>query len=188
VKANDTNRIVEEVLHGNMEAYELLVNDHKQFVFNLVLGIVKNREDAEELTMDVFVKAYQKLSSFRGDSQFSTWLYTIAYRLSLMHLRKNKVKVEAYKDEFNQHTYNQRITDKSDIDLVLKTVISQLSKEDAALINLFYLKELNFKEIEDITNIKAGTAKVRIHRIKKKLAQHLENQFSAEELKTIAIY
>ena len=73
---NDTE-IIKQVLSGDQQAYALLVNRYQNYVFTLTMRFAKNREDAEEISQDIFVKAYRSLSDFRGESKFSTWLYTI---------------------------------------------------------------------------------------------------------------
>ncbi len=89
---NDTE-IINQVVGGNQQAYALLVNRYQEYVFTLVLRIVKNREDAEEVSQDVFIKAYKNLNSFRGDSKFSTWLYTIVNNTGISFLRKRKLEI-----------------------------------------------------------------------------------------------
>ncbi|HMW66013.1 MAG TPA: sigma-70 family RNA polymerase sigma factor, partial [Chitinophagaceae bacterium] len=95
---NDTE-IINQVLGGNQQAYALLVNRYQEYVFTLVLRIVKNREDAEEVSQDVFIKAYKNLNSFRGDSKFSTWLYTIVNNTGISFLRKRKLEIYSLDNE-----------------------------------------------------------------------------------------
>jgi len=177
--------LIGEVQNGDIRAYEKLVNHHRQFIYSLILRLVKHSEDAEELTMDVFVRAYQKLDTFRFDAKLSTWLYTIAYRIAIMHLRKKKRYFSEVKEH---HSVADGFTDEihqEEQRLILENAMAQLSYEDNALISFFYLKELSLKEIEEITKIKAVTIKVKIHRIRKKLAELLKVQLPAEELKTL---
>jgi RNA polymerase sigma factor (sigma-70 family) len=84
--------LIEKVLQGDSTAFGQLVQKYQAFVFTIVIRIVKVREEAEEVAQDTFIKAYESLSSFRGDSKFSSWLYSIAYRKALDALRKNKKK------------------------------------------------------------------------------------------------
>ncbi|GAB3333941.1 RNA polymerase sigma factor [Marivirga atlantica] len=186
MNAEQINKSIQRVLAGEVRAYEPLVDAHKQFIYNLVLSIVKNQPEAEELTMDVFIKAYDKLHTFKGEAKFSTWLYTIAYRLALMHLRKHK----PYKEEINDqhHVKSEDQLKESDVNYVIEIALKDLTEIESALINFYYLKELNLREIEEITGIKAETAKVKIHRIRKKLSTILEKRFSSDELKTIMTF
>ena len=81
---------IEQTLSGNVNAFAFLVERYQRMVYTLVIRILKNTEEAEEISQDVFVKVYQKLESFKGDSKFSTWLYRIAYFASLDELKKKK--------------------------------------------------------------------------------------------------
>ena len=78
------------VLDGDANAFTSLVNRYKNMVFTLTLRMLKNREEAEEVAQDTFIKMYKSLNKFKGDSKFSTWVYRIAYNTSLDRLKKNK--------------------------------------------------------------------------------------------------
>src|SRR6476661_8622709 len=91
--------IIAQVLNGDQQAYSILVERHRNFVFTLVLRYVKSREDAEEVAQDVFVKAYRNLADFKGNSKFSTWLYTVATTTSITFLRKKKLEVHSLDNE-----------------------------------------------------------------------------------------
>jgi len=80
--------IISRILKGDQSAFSQLVERYKNYVFTLVLRFTENREDAEEIAQDVFVKAYRSLADFRGDSKFSTWLFTITRTTCLSFLRK----------------------------------------------------------------------------------------------------
>src|ERR1044071_10031245 len=83
--------IIGKVLSGDQQAYALLVERYKNYVFTLALRFTKSREDAEEVSQDIFIKAYRALSDFRGASKFSTWLYTIVNNTCITFLRKKKL-------------------------------------------------------------------------------------------------
>jgi RNA polymerase sigma-70 factor (ECF subfamily) len=93
------NEIISRVLKGEQNAYAELVNRYQAYVFTLVLRMIKSREDAEEVAQDVFIKAYRSLADFRGESKFSTWLYTIANTTSITFLRKKKLDVHSLDNE-----------------------------------------------------------------------------------------
>src|SRR5205823_9803266 len=93
------SEIISLVLKGDHNAYALLVERYKSYVFTLTLRFTKNREDAEEVAQDIFVKAYRSLSDFRGTAKFSTWLYTIVYTTSITFLRKKKLSTTSIDDE-----------------------------------------------------------------------------------------
>lgn len=86
------NQLITDLLAGNGQAIQLLIDTYKNRVFNTILGMVQNTEDAEELAQDVFIKALQNLDKFKGQSQISTWLYRIAINTSLDHIKKRNRK------------------------------------------------------------------------------------------------
>src|SRR5476651_2546384 len=91
--------LIEQTLAGNQSAYAELVKRHQRFVFTLAMRFAKGREDAEEIAQDCFIKAYRSLSSFNGQSKFSTWLYSIVYTTAMTFLRKKRVGTDSIDDE-----------------------------------------------------------------------------------------
>ncbi|MEX0290363.1 MAG: RNA polymerase sigma factor, partial [Flavobacteriaceae bacterium] len=91
---NQDQHYIDRALSGDTRAFEVLIENYKHMVFTLALKMVKNREDAEEVAQDAFIKAYSALSTFKGDSKFSTWLYKIVYYRSLDYLKKNKRQLQ----------------------------------------------------------------------------------------------
>ena len=88
---NNSDQIyIDKVLQGDTNAFAYLINKYKDMAYTIAIKIVKSHEDAEEVAQDSFLKAYEKLDSFKGNSKFSTWLYTIVYRNSITKIRKKK--------------------------------------------------------------------------------------------------
>ena len=81
--SKEEKQIIDRILAGETGQYEYFLRMYGGQVFRLVVQIAGNREDAEELTQDIFLKAYQKLHTFRGKSSFATWLYSIAYHVAI---------------------------------------------------------------------------------------------------------
>src|SRR5436190_13454972 len=137
------NEIISKVLKGEQNAYAELVNRYQAYVFTLTLRMIKSREDAEEVAQDVFVKAYRSLADFRGESKFSTWLYTISTTSSITFLRKNKLdvqsldneKVFAHADNLDSGLRANQIEQKSKMAMV-NQAIQLLSPDDAQVITL----------------------------------------------------
>jgi RNA polymerase sigma-70 factor (ECF subfamily) len=84
---------INKILNGNTNAFTVLVYRYKDLVFTLALRMVKNREEAEEVSQDTFIKVYNSLNRFKGDSKFSTWIYRVAYNTCLDRLKKIIVRV-----------------------------------------------------------------------------------------------
>jgi len=181
---------IEKVLRGDISSYNYLVNNYKDMVYTIALKIVRNHEDAEEIAQDSFVKAFQKLESFRGDSKFSTWLYTIVYRTAISKIRKKNIETTDIDDfVIENHSVDFSFPQ---LDLLkaeeqrkyVKIAIDSLSELDALLITLFYLNENTFDEINEITGLTKTNIKVRLFRARKKLYKEL-SQILETELKTI---
>jgi RNA polymerase sigma factor (sigma-70 family) len=185
------NEIISRVLQGEQNAYAELVNRYQGYVFTLVLRMIKSREDAEEVAQDVFVKAYRSLSDFRGESKFSTWLYTITNTTCITFLRKKKLDIHSLENEKVFEAADSKdsglranmIEQKSRMNMV-NEAIAMLSPDDAGIITLFYKAEQNLDEIARILRIEGNTAKVRLHRARIRLKEKMEKYFS-EEIKNI---
>jgi len=185
------NEIISRVLKGEQNAYAELVNRYQAYVFTLVLRMIKSREDAEEVAQDVFVKAYRSLADFRGESKFSTWLYTIANTTSITFLRKKKLEVHSLDNEKVFEVADSKdsgfranlVEQKSRVNMV-NVAIAMLSPDDAEIITLFYKAEQNLEEISRILRLETNTVKVRLHRARTRLKEKMEKNFS-EEVKNI---
>lgn len=181
------NEIISQVLRGNQAAYADLVNKYQGYVFTLTLRIVKSREDAEELAQDVFVKAYRYLADFRGDSKFSTWLYTIVNNTCITWLRKKKLDTRSLDDEqvfaradnMDSGARADSIEQKSRQQMVNRA-IAQLGTDDAMVLTLFYQAEQSLEEAARILGIEVNAAKVRLHRARGRLKEKLERNFATE--------
>ncbi len=181
------NEIIDRVLSGDHQAYGVLVEKHKDYVFTLVLRIVKNREDAEEVAQDVFIKAYKYLADFKGNSKFTTWIYTIANNTSISFLRKKRPHLLSMDDEKIMAVAENRdsglnanqVEQKSKLGMV-NSAISLLSPDDASIITLFYKAEQSLEEIARILGVEVNAAKVRLHRARTRLKEKMETHFAAE--------
>ena len=190
MEAKQDQIYIERVLKGDTNAFSHLINKYKDMVFTLVIKIVKSREDAEEVAQDSFIKAYQKLDSFKGESKFSTWLYTIAYRNALTKVRKKKLEttdIDSY--VLDNHKDDQDFPQieaikNSEQEKYVKQAIENLGETDCLLITLFYLNDNSIEEIQEITEMSQSNVKVRLFRARKRLYKEL-SLLLKEEIKTI---
>jgi len=179
--------LIEQALTGNQFAYADLVKRHQRFVFTLALRFSKNREDAEEIAQDCFIKAYRSLSAFQQQSKFSTWLYTIVYTTAMTFLRKKRVDTDSIDDE---NTYlqlenqsggmNNNMAETKSRSYYLQQAIGQLLPDDAAIITLFYMGEQSLEEIGQTLGIEANTVKVKLFRARQRLKEKLEKNLKNE--------
>ena len=173
--------IIQEILNGKTEQYEYFLDRYGQQVFVLVDRIVSCQEDAEELTQDVFLKAFQQLSSFKAESSFSTWIYRIATNLAISAVRKKRNDVLRLDDSvfanLSDIQVDEALEDDSEEQMErLQQAMNQLEADERALITLYYLEEKPLVEVAFILGITEGNAKVKLHRIRKKLYVLIKNQ------------
>jgi RNA polymerase sigma factor (sigma-70 family) len=187
---NDSE-IISKVLTGDQQAYAELVARYQNYVFTLAFRFTKNREDAEEVSQDIFVKAYRALADFKGNSKFSTWLYTIVNNTCITFLRKKKLQTHSLDkegvfevaDSQDSGLRANQVEQKSKIAMV-NNAIKMLGADDAEIITLFYKSEQSLEEIAQILGLETNTAKVRLHRARTRLKEKMQQHFS-EEVKDI---
>lgn len=181
------NELISKVLQGDHLAYAGLVNRYQNYVFTLTLRLVKNREEAEEVAQDVFIKAYKYLADFRGDAKFSTWLYTIVNNTCISFLRKKKPDIHSLDEErifakvdHQDLGFRADGVEQQSKHRMVNEAISRLKPDDGAIITLFYKHEQSLEEIAGILGLEVNTAKVRLHRARARLKELMETQFVHE--------
>ena len=157
-----------------------MVQKYNTLVFTLALRMIKNREDAEEVAQDVFVKAYQALTSFKGDSKFSTWLYRITYNTCLDMLSRKRRQPSTCDLEQLPHVDLQELENALDKmeanekEKQIKRAINLLPEDEAFLITLYYFDEQSIKEAAKITGLSESNIKIKLYRARKRLFTLLE--------------
>ena len=177
----EESHIIKEILNGKTEQYEYFLDRYGQQVFVLVDRIVSCQEDAEELTQDVFLKAFQQLSSFKAESSFSTWIYRIATNIAISAVRKKRNDVLRLDDSvfanLSDTQVDAALEDESEEQMErLQQAMNQLEADERAMITLYYLEEKPLAEVAFILGMTEGNAKVKLHRIRKKLYVLIKNQ------------
>ena len=183
---NQESILVQSILNGNTANFAQLVDQYKDLVYTLAVRMLKNKEEAEEVSQDAFIKIYKSLKSFKGDSKLSTWIYKITYNCCLDQLKKNKKHLNDV--PITENNYNEIDTidnaleglKKTEKQELIRSCVYQLPEESSAIITLFYFDELSLDEISKITGIEANTVKVRLFRARKKLAQIMEHYMVLE--------
>ncbi len=151
-------------------------------VHTVTSRVMRNTMDAEEVTQDVFVKAFQRLGEFEGTGKFSTWLYSIAYRTAISAIRGRKDRGSSL-DELKDLGMEPCEDPKEPMDdrkLALERALSALAPEDAAILTMYYLEEMSVEEIVTVTELGASNVKVKLHRGRKKLHEVLHHQLKDE--------
>ncbi len=178
--------IINQIIDGDTNAFSVLVNRYKDLVFTLALRMLKNREEAEEVSQDAFIKVYKSLEKFKGDSKFSTWIYKVTYNTCLDRLKKNRKRFnDVAIDEF---TENKLISIDNALDSLvegerkqtIQDCLNLLTNEDSFLLTLYYFEEQSLDEIAAVVGLAANNVKVKLFRSRKKLATILKSRLEPE--------
>jgi RNA polymerase sigma-70 factor, ECF subfamily len=188
LEANSDLAIVRRVQEGDVAAFDQLVLKYRGRVYGVVYNMTSNREDASDLTQDAFIKSFQSINRFQGQSAFFTWLYRIAVNSTLTHLRKNRLRtffsfekineddkvsaevIAALTDntEADQETFARELQEK------LNEAMQKLSIRHRTVITLFEIDGLGHQEIAEIMNCSVGTVRSRLHYAKQLLQAELQ--------------
>lgn len=177
---NNEDLLLEKAIRGEKEGLEYLVKAYQNLSYTIALRILLNKEDAEEVVQDSFMKAFASLGNFRKASKFSTWLYRIVYNTALTRVASKPIPTVDIDDHFENEQYisieNQQwdsirhIERKKYIDLAL----GRLPKEDRLIITLHYIGELTISEVCEILSMKKSAIKMRLLRGRKQLEADLK--------------
>ena len=182
---NDAD-LIQQVSNGNENAFRFLVAKHQRLVLHVVGRIVQRQEDIEDICQEVFIKVFRKINRFRGDSQLSTWIASIAYNTSISHIRKrNKYNVQSYDEKpelviaEQEGTLTHKIIEKEEAKKYLLKTVEKLPVNYRTVLTLYHLEEFSYKEIEEITGMPEGTIKSYLSRarniLKEKLGQIVDD-------------
>ncbi|HOW10741.1 MAG TPA: RNA polymerase sigma factor [Bacteroidales bacterium] len=172
---------IDKVLEGNINAFSFLIERHKDNAFNLAYRICGNREEAEEIAQDAFLKAFRSLKDFRKKSSFSTWLYRIVYNTSVSLVRTRGSRVLSLEEfpadavDFLAESTNEDEAVDNYRNSLVNFALQKLQEEERGLITLYYFDELETDEIALITGIKKQYIKVRLFRARQKMAGIIKN-------------
>ena len=171
--------LIRRAQKGEQDAFAALVDEHQRYVYNLALRLVKDENEALDLTQETFVRAWTALPNFRGQSQFRTWLYRITTNLCynrLPGLRRalndlgDDVMEEIPETNFDNPAYK---FESSETRIHLYKAIDELDDNYKLLITLRYQNELSYEEIASTLNLPLGTVKTGIFRAKEQLRKSL---------------
>jgi len=180
--------ILRRVQAGDVAAFDALILRYRERVYAVIYHLTSNREDAADLTQDAFIKSFQSIHRFQGQSSFFTWLYRIAINTTLNHLRKQKLRsffsletvnldepvarelIDALTDKTgaDRETYVHELQEK------LNEAVQKLSTKHRTVVTLFEIDGLSHQEIAEITGCSEGTVRSRLHYAKQLLQAELQ--------------
>ena len=166
----DENALISGVLKGDRRSTDLLVGRYKDKAMTLALRMLRNREDAEEAVQDAFIRAIRALPRFEKRSSFSTWIHRIVYNVCVSRLgRKSEEMMREGQDESTESAASQDALpdaeyESTEVRAIISEEIERLPAAYAATFTLFFVDEMSYKEIVDVTGLPLGTVKARLFR------------------------
>ncbi len=184
----DEKDLVQKSQEGNEEAYGVLVETYKRKVFNMAYSLTLNREVADDLAQEVFIKAYYALPRFKGKAAFSTWLHQITVNHTRDYLRKiSKMRQVPFEETKGGLSIREDEVEKKEREeelaktkKIVHEAIATLPEKSRVILSLRDIQGLPYEEISHVLNISPGTVDSRLHRarkmLKKKIFPFLEKE------------
>lgn len=189
VQMADEAEMIERLKKGDDAAFRFIVNSRKDLVYNTALGLLQNAEDAEDTSQEVFVKVYESIHQFKGESAFSTWLYRIAVTKSLELIRSRKRKkrfafISGLLGDNNELRYDPPEFHHPGVQLdnreranTLFLAIGKLPENQRIAFTLHKVEGIPYQEIAEIMQLSVSAVESLIHRAKSNLRKDLENYY-----------
>jgi RNA polymerase sigma factor (sigma-70 family) len=186
-KRQEDRQLIDMALQGDERAFETLLNKYRNLVFSIMIKMVRNHQEAEDLTQEAFMKAFNSLSSFNDEFAFSTWLMKIASNNCIDFLRKRKLRTYSihepiqYKDEKieidipDHEPTPERHLLQNERAKMIQTAIDELPERYRYVILLRHKEEKSYEEISEILNLPLGTVKAQIFRAREILNKKLKS-------------
>jgi RNA polymerase sigma-70 factor (ECF subfamily) len=159
---------------GDKNAFEKLYRMHVSRTYAICFRMVTDKNTAEELTQDVFVKVWEKLNSFKGESKLSTWIYKIAVNTSLHELRRRKRWFARFKNLNVLLNFDKKVSISVTESIDLEKAVSYLPEKARLVFLLHDVEGYRHDEISELLSIKTGTTKAQLHRARKLLRETME--------------
>jgi RNA polymerase sigma-70 factor (ECF subfamily) len=170
----DDQALISAVLAGRTDAFEEIVIRYERAVYNLAVRTLRDSTEAQDATQEAFFKAYRALGSFRPGAKFSTWIFTICYRLCCDRLAKRKrFSGDELPDRADPSAGPAALAERNDEALRLRAAIDALPEKYRAVITLYHLQGKQYEEIASVLNLPLGTVKTHLFRAKEQLRKAL---------------
>jgi len=176
---------VRRLQRGDVNAFEILVRRHEKAIFNLVYRMLGDYDDAAETSQEVFLSAYRAIGQFRGDANFSTWIYRIALNHAITRRKNTSLRQKRFVSiDGTDMTDDAQIgpaetLEKKELRERVQGALNELDPEDATVILLRDLQDIPYEDIARVLKIPVGTVKSRLHRARQALKARLAAYFRA---------
>ncbi|PLX67297.1 MAG: RNA polymerase subunit sigma-70 [Denitrovibrio sp.] len=176
--------IIEKVLSGDGQSFEMLILKYQSKLFATILNVVKNRELAEDITQEAYMKAFSKLDTLKDHNQFYAWMKRIALNLALNHFERAKRVVDVENEE-DETSFFERIPDgdspeeilvKDELKKYVRHFVDSLPDKLRVVIVLREIEDMSYEEIAEMMNIPIGTVRSRLFNARQMIKDRLVNQ------------
>lgn len=185
IKQLNDRQLIDRILSsGDTALFSVLYDRYANKVYRKCIGMVRNKDDAQDLAHDILVKAFLNISNFEGNSTFSTWIYAISYNQCIDFLRqRQKLPTDDYEESDNLLNYQDDDTQIAEKELFemgverLNLLIYQLSEDDRAILLMKYQDGMSIDNIILVLNVTESAVKMRLKRARDRLRKLYEKQF-----------
>jgi len=169
----DENRLIDQILKGDSSSFSYFVKTYQDMAMTIAYRIFWNKTDAQDVVQNAFVKAYFNLHLFQKKSKFSTWFYSIVYRIAITEFQKKQHRREDLSDDFVENTNLSFENNSNDRRELIEQALRKLPKDEAMIISLYYLEDYSVKEINEIMSLTDSNVKIKLFRARQKLKELL---------------
>lgn len=177
-------KLIRQILEGQQDCYEILVKRYSPMIFHVVRGFEKDEEEVRELAQQIFVKAYEKLESFRMDSKFSSWIYRLALnhcRDYAKNIRRQDKRVSEMESGVVERSMSDEFTPHLKLEMKewkqrLKHALGKLAADYSEPFLLKYRDGMSYEAMSEQMGVSVSALKVRVHRARKELKEIIEKQ------------
>lgn len=183
--SDDDRQLIAECLGGRRDAFGVLVSRYQARLYNAAIRLVDNAEDAADVVQDAFLNAYQALHSFKGDAEFFTWLYRIAFNTAISLKRKKRASLSLDSvgaeggidpDDPSEYIKPGAALERSEDEMQLQEAMIRLSQEHREVLVLKEIEGMKYEDIAEILGVPIGTIRSRLHRARLELRELLETE------------
>jgi len=183
----EERQLIQKIVKGDTSAFAYFVDTYQDMALTIAYRICSNKQDAEDIVQNAFVKAFHNMHTFRSDSKFSTWFYRIVYNTALTHINSSgfnteymDYKVVDTESSFSEWDIIGQIEEKERKQL-LNDALDKIPKDESLMLTLYYFEENSVKEIGLITGLTESNVKVKLHRARKHFAEVLGSNMQYEK-------
>lgn len=179
----DEKQRINQILSGDTSAFGYFVDTYQEMAMAIAFRICQNKEEAEDIAQNAFVKAFKNLHTFKIKSKFSTWFYRIVYNTAQTQMRKSVYKTEfvaSKHEELNEQTDDHAVAGipSEEQEKLIDRAMAKIPNSEAVVLTLFYLEENSIKEVAEIMGLTTSNVKVKLHRGRKNLAEAIKKEGS----------